>query len=455
MEKKLILDVHEKPKVAHWIALSIQHVLAMFGSTVLVPMLTGLPVSLALVSSGIGTLFYLFVTKGKSPVYLGSSFAYIAPITSALALGATLNADGSIASHPNYGAVMGGLMMVGLVYLVIALIIKFIGTDWLNKILPPVVIGPTIMVIGLSLAGTAVNMASEHIVVALITLLTAIIVSTYTKGLLQLLPIFSGIVVGYISAVAFQLVDFSAVNEASLFAMPNFAFLHSKPVFNLEVAAIMVPVAIVTITEHIGDHLVLGSIIGRDLVKKEPGLHRTLIGDGVATLLAGLIGGPANTTYGENTGVLELSRVYDPKVIRLAALYAILLSFIPKVSAVIGSMPSAIIGGVSFMLYGMISAIGVRNVVENHVDFTKSRNLIIAGVIFVCGLGFSNGLTFTIAGTPITLTALAIAAIAGIVLNAILPGNDYHFGKLAADEHRGVDMRPNLHEDTSYKNTEE
>ena len=192
--------------------------------------------------------------------------------------------------------------------LVIALIIKFIGTDWLNKILPPVVIGPTIMVIGLSLAGTAVNMASEHIVVALITLLTAIIVSTYTKGLLQLLPIFSGIVVGYISAVAFQLVDFSAVNEASLFAMPNFAFLHSKPVFNLEVAAIMVPVAIVTITEHIGDHLVLGSIVGRDLTKN-PGLHRTLIGDGVATFFAGFIGGPANTTYGENTGVIGLTKV--------------------------------------------------------------------------------------------------------------------------------------------------
>ena len=343
MEKKLILDVHEKPKVAHWIALSIQHVLAMFGSTVLVPMLTGLPVSLALVSSGIGTLFYLFVTKGKSPVYLGSSFAYIAPITSALALGATLNADGSIASHPNYGAVMGGLMMVGLVYLVIALIIKFIGTDWLNKILPPVVIGPTIMVIGLSLAGTAVNMASEHIVVALITLLTAIIVSTYTKGLLQLLPIFSGIVVGYISAVAFQLVDFSAVNEASLFAMPNFAFLHSKPVFNLEVAAIMVPVAIVTITEHIGDHLVLGSIVGRDLTKN-PGLHRTLIGDGVATFFAGFIGGPANTTYGENTGVIGLTKVASVWVIGGAAVTAFALGFIGKFTALVQTIPSAVMG---------------------------------------------------------------------------------------------------------------
>ena len=385
MEKKLILDVHEKPKAAHWIALSIQHVLAMFGSTVLVPMLTGLPVSLALVSSGIGTLFYLFVTKGKSPVYLGSSFAYIAPITSALALGATLNADGGIASNPNYGAVMGGLMMVGLVYLVIALIIKFIGTDWLNKVLPPVVIGPTIMVIGLSLAGTAVNMASEHVVVALITLLTAVIVSTYTKGLLQLLPIFSGIVVGYISAIAFNLVDFSLVNEASFFAMPDFAFLHSKPVFNLEVAAIMVPVAIVTITEHIGDHLVLGSIVGRDLTKN-PGLHRTLIGDGVATFLAGFIGGPANTTYGENTGVIGLTKVASVWVIGGAAITAFTLGFIGKFTALVQTIPNSVMGGVSILLFGVIASSGARVLINNQIDFGRQRNLIIGAVILIVEL---------------------------------------------------------------------
>lgn len=423
MEKKLILDVHEKPKVAHWIALSIQHVLAMFGSTVLVPMLTGLPVSLALVSSGIGTLFYLFVTKGKSPVYLGSSFAYIAPITSALALGATLNADGSIASHPNYGAVMGGLMMVGLVYLVIALIIKFIGTDWLNKILPPVVIGPTIMVIGLSLAGTAVNMASEHIVVALITLLTAIIVSTYTKGLLQLLPIFSGIVVGYISAVAFQLVDFSAVNEASLFAMPNFAFLHSKPVFNLEVAAIMVPVAIVTITEHIGDHLVLGSIVGRDLTKN-PGLHRTLIGDGVATFFAGFIGGPANTTYGENTGVIGLTKVASVWVIGGAAVTAFALGFIGKFTALVQTIPSAVMGGVSILLFGVIASSGARVLINNQIDFGRQRNLIIGAVILIVGIG---GLTINIG--QITLSGMALAAIIGVILHLILPDKEASYGQ--------------------------
>lgn len=423
MEKKLILDVHEKPKVAHWIALSIQHVLAMFGSTVLVPMLTGLPVSLALVSSGIGTLFYLFVTKGKSPVYLGSSFAYIAPITSALALGATLNADGSIASHPNYGAVMGGLMMVGLVYLVIALIIKFIGTDWLNKILPPVVIGPTIMVIGLSLAGTAVNMASEHIVVALITLLTAIIVSTYTKGLLQLLPIFSGIVVGYISAVVFQLVDFSAVNEASLFAMPDFAFLHSKPVFNLEVAAIMVPVAIVTITEHIGDHLVLGSIVGRDLTKN-PGLHRTLIGDGVATFFAGFIGGPANTTYGENTGVIGLTKVASVWVIGGAAVTAFALGFIGKFTVLVQTIPSAVMGGVSILLFGVIASSGARVLINNQIDFGRQRNLIIGAVILIVGIG---GLTINIG--QITLSGMALAAIIGVILHLILPDKEASYGQ--------------------------
>lgn len=422
MEKKLILDVHEKPRVAHWIALSVQHVLAMFGSTVLVPILTGLPVSLALVSSGIGTLFYLFVTKGKSPVYLGSSFAYIAPITSALALGATLNEDGSIASNPNYGAVMGGLMMVGLVYLVIALIIKFIGTDWLNKVLPPVVIGPTIMVIGLSLAGTAVNMASEHVVVALITLLTAVIVSTYTKGLLQLLPIFSGIVAGYISSIAFNLVDFSLVNEASFFAMPDFAFLHSKPVFNLEVAAIMVPVAIVTITEHIGDHLVLGSIVGRDLTKN-PGLHRTLIGDGVATLLAGFMGGPANTTYGENTGVIGLTKVASVWVIGGAAITALTLGFIGKFTALVQTIPNAVMGGVSILLFGVIASSGARVLINNQIDFGRQRNLIIGAVILIVGIG---GLTINIG--QITLSGMALAAIIGVILHLILPDKEASYG---------------------------
>ena len=423
MEKKLILDVHEKPKVAHWIALSIQHVLAMFGSTVLVPMLTGLPVSLALISSGIGTMFYLFVTKGKSPVYLGSSFAYIAPITSALALGATLNAQGEMISGANYGAVMGGLMMVGIVYLVIAIIIKFIGTDWLNKLLPPVVIGPTIMVIGLSLAGTAVNMASEHILIALVTLLTAVLVSAYTKGLLQLLPIFSGIVVGYLVAIISGVVDFSAVHQANFFEIPSFAFLHSTPVFNLEVASIMIPVAIVTITEHIGDHLVLGSIVGRDLTKS-PGLHRTLIGDGVATFCAGFIGGPANTTYGENTGVIGLTKVASVWVIGGAAVTAFCLGFIGKFTALVQTIPGAVMGGVSILLFGVIASSGVRVLINNQIDFGRQRNLIIGAVILIVGIG---GLTINIG--KITLSGMALAAIIGVILHLILPDKEASYGQ--------------------------
>ena len=423
MEKKLILDVHEKPKVAHWIALSIQHVLAMFGSTVLVPMLTGLPVSLALISSGIGTMFYLFVTKGKSPVYLGSSFAYIAPITSALALGATLNAQGEMISGANYGAVMGGLMMVGIVYLVIAIIIKFIGTDWLNKLLPPVVIGPTIMVIGLSLAGTAVNMASEHILIALVTLLTAVLVSAYTKGLLQLLPIFSGIVVGYLVAIISGVVDFSAVHQANFFEIPSFAFLHSTPVFNLEVASIMIPVAIVTITEHIGDHLVLGSIVGRDLTNS-PGLHRTLIGDGVATFCAGFIGGPANTTYGENTGVIGLTKVASVWVIGGAAVTAFCLGFIGKFTALVQTIPGAVMGGVSILLFGVIASSGVRVLINNQIDFGRQRNLIIGAVILIVGIG---GLTINIG--KITLSGMALAAIIGVILHLILPDKEASYGQ--------------------------
>ena len=423
MEKKLILDVHEKPKVAHWIALSIQHVLAMFGSTVLVPMLTGLPVSLALISSGIGTMFYLFVTKGKSPVYLGSSFAYIAPITSALALGATLKAQGEMISGANYGAVMGGLMMVGIVYLVIAIIIKFIGTDWLNKLLPPVVIGPTIMVIGLSLAGTAVNMASEHILIALVTLLTAVLVSAYTKGLLQLLPIFSGIVVGYLVAIISGVVDFSAVHQANFFEIPSFAFLHSTPVFNLEVASIMIPVAIVTITEHIGDHLVLGSIVGRDLTKS-PGLHRTLIGDGVATFCAGFIGGPANTTYGENTGVIGLTKVASVWVIGGAAVTAFCLGFIGKFTALVQTIPGAVMGGVSILLFGVIASSGVRVLINNQIDFGRQRNLIIGAVILIVGIG---GLTINIG--KITLSGMALAAIIGVILHLILPDKEASYGQ--------------------------
>ena len=409
MKKKLVLDVHEKPKAMQWVMLSLQHVLAMFGATVLVPILTGLPISCALIGSGIGTLFYLFVTKGKSPVYLGSSFAYIAPISSALALGVATG------DNPNYGAVMGGLMMVGAVYTVVALIIKFIGTNWINKLLPPVVVGSVIMVIGLSLAGSAVSMASEHVIVALITLASCIFISTFCKGILKLLPIFSGIVVGYLSAIGFGLVDFTPVIEASWFEIPNFAFLHSNPVFNLEVAMIMIPVAIVTITEHIGDHLTLGSIIGKDLTK-EPGLHRTLIGDGIATAIGGLLGAPANTTYGENTGVIGLTKVASVYVIALAGIIATALGFIGKFTALIQTIPNPVIGGMSLLLYGIIASSGMRVLINNRVDLNKQRNLIICSVILVAGIG---GLAVSVG--QITLSGMALCAIIGIVLNLILP----------------------------------
>ena len=416
----------------------VQFLFVAFGATVLVPLLVGLDPSTALFTAGIGTLIFHLVTKGKVPIFLGSSFAFVAPIIKATEL---------------YGlpGTMSGLVAVGTVYGLMSLLVRWRGIGFIKRLFPPVVIGPVIILIGLSLAGSGVNMAKENWPLALVALLSAILASMLGRGMLRLIPIFCGIIVGYLTASLFGLIDFKPVIEAPWFAFPQFV----KPSLSWEAVIFMIPVTIAPVIEHIGDVYAINEVTGKDFVK-DPGLHRTLIGDGLATSLSALVGGPANTTYGENTGVLELSKVHDPKVIRIAALYAIILSFIPKMAEVIGSMPSAIIGGVSFMLYGMISAIGVRNVVENHVDFTKSRNLIIAGVIFVCGLGFSNGLTFTVAGTDITLTSLAIAAIAGILLNAILPGNDYHFGKdIEADSNRGIDMMPNLHEDTSYGDHEE
>ena len=452
--------------VPKMLLLGLQHMFAMFGATILVPILVNsyfgenvLSVQVTLICAGIGTLFFHLCTKFKVPAFLGSSFAFLGGFATIAGMN-----EGEFASMTNaekLACACGGIVVAGLLYLVLALVIRLVGVKKVMRFLPPVVTGPIIICIGLILAGSAVSNASTNWLLAIIALATIIIFNIWGKGMFKIIPILMGVVVAYVAALIFNalgmtnadgsaILDFTNIAASSWVGIPAFSLCK----FNISAILVMAPIALATMMEHIGDISSISATVGENFVE-DPGLHRTLIGDGLATSLSALVGGPANTTYGENTGVLELSRVYDPKVIRLAALYAILLSFIPKVSAVIGSMPSAIIGGVSFMLYGMISAIGVRNVVENHVDFTKSRNLIIAGVIFVCGLGFSNGLTFTIAGTPITLTALAIAAIAGIVLNAILPGNDYHFGKPSADEHRGVDMRPNLHEDTSYKNTEE
>lgn len=442
--------------VPKMLLLGLQHMFAMFGATILVPILVNgyfgstsqvLSIQVTLFCAGFGTLFFHLCSKFKVPAFLGSSFAFLGGFASIASMDTGIFQNMADSEKLQYAC--GGIFVAGLLYLILALIIKLVGVQRVMRFLPPVVTGPIIICIGLGLAPSAVSNASTNWLIAIVALAVIIIFNIWGKGMFKIIPILLGVIIAYVFALVLHLLgftnpdgsailNFAGVASASWVGLPPFAL----PKFNITSILVMAPIAIASMMEHVGDMSAISATVGENFIE-DPGLHRTLIGDGIATSLSALIGGPANTTYGENTGVLELSRVHDPKVVRLAALYAIVLSFIPKVSEVIGSMPSSIIGGVSFILYGMISAIGVRNVVENHVDFTKSRNLIIAGVIMVCGLGFSNGLTFTIAGTSITLTALAIAAIAGIVLNAILPGNDYHFGDDPdADSSRGMDFRP-------------
>lgn len=434
--------------------LGLQHMFAMFGATILVPILVnsyfngeGLSIQVTLFFAGIGTLFFHVCSKLKVPAFLGSSFAFLGGFATVAELDTGIFADMTYGEKPPYAC--GGIVIAGLLYLVLALVIKLVGVKRVMRFLPPVVTGPIIICIGLSLAPSAVNNASTNWFLAIVALAVIIIFNIWGKGMWKIIPILLGVVISYAVALIMNaigltnadgsaILDFSSVSASSVVGLPPFQLCK----FDLTAILVMAPIALATMMEHIGDISAISATVGENYLE-DPGLHRTLIGDGLATSLSALFGGPANTTYGENTGVLELSHVYDPKVIRLAALYAIILSFIPKMSAVIGSLPSAIIGGVSFILYGMISAIGVRNVVENKVDFTKSRNLIIAAVILVCGLGFSGGLTFTVAGTSITLTSLAIAALAGIILNAILPGNDYTFGaNPSGDINRGVSFNP-------------
>ena len=454
--------------------LGLQHMFAMFGATILVPILVnsyfvdacgegptrGLTVAVTLFCAGFGTLLFHVCSKMKVPAFLGSSFAFLGGFSTVAHLDTGIYAGMSVNDKAAYAC--GGVVVAGLLYLVLSLIIRMVGVKRVMRYLPPVVTGPVIICIGLSLASSAIGNASTNWFLAFVALAVIIVFNIWGKGMFKIIPILMGVVISYAVAVIMNAVgltnpdgsailDFTSVASAGLVGIPPIQICK----FDVTAILVMAPIAIATMMEHVGDMSAISATVGENYLA-DPGLHRTLLGDGLATALAGFLGGPANTTYGENTGVLELSHVYDPLVIRIAACFAIIISFIPKVSAIISTMPSAIIGGVSFMLYGMISAIGVRNVVENHVDFTQSRNLIIAGVIFVCGLGFSDGLTFTIAGTSVTLTALAVAAIAGIFLNAILPGNDYHFGKdITGDANRGIDMKPNLHEDTSYADTEE
>ena len=445
--------------VPKMLLLGLQHMFAMFGATILVPILVnsyfegeGLSVQVTLICAGLGTLFFHLCTKLKVPAFLGSSFAFLGGFSTIAQLNTGIFADMTMGEKLPYAC--GGIVVAGALYLILALVIKVVGVKKVMRFLPPVVTGPIIICIGLTLAPSAVNNASTNWILALIALAVIIIFNIWGKGMFRIIPILLGVVISYAAALIMQaagltnpdgsaILNFTEVASASWVGLPPFQLCK----FNLTAILVMAPIALATMMEHIGDMSAISATVGENFIE-DPGLHRTLIGDGLATAFAGMVGGPANTTYGENTGVLELSRVHDPRVIRIAAVFAVILSFIPKMAEIIGSMPSAIIGGVSFMLYGMISAIGVRNVVENHVDFTKSRNLIIAAVILVSGLGFSKGLTFTIAGTSITLTGLAIAALAGIILNAILPGKDYHFGDdPKADANRGLDMNPIQEED--------
>lgn len=414
----LLLDVDQNPPFAKGLLLSLQHVFAMFGATILVPLILGMPVSVALFASGLGTLIYMVATQFKVPVYLGSSFAFISAMAFAMK---QMNGDAS--------AAQSGVVLVGLVYVVVALAVKLIGTKWIDRLLPPIVIGPMIIVIGLGLANSAVTNAGfikdgtiQQITVAVITFIITAFINTKAKGFLKIIPFLFGIIGGYIAAVVFGLVDFTPVLKADWIAIPqlylpfstNGFFKEYHWYFGPETWAIL-PVAVVTIAEHIGDHTVLSQICGRQFLKN-PGLHRTLIGDGIATSVSAFMGGPANTTYGENTGVVGMTRIASVSVIRNAALFAIGLSFLGKFTALISTIPNAVLGGMSIMLYGVIASNGLKVLIEKQVDFREVRNLIIASSMLVLGLG---GAILELG--PVTLSGTALCALAGVILNLVLP----------------------------------
>ena len=414
----LLLDVDQNPPFAKGLLLSLQHVFAMFGATILVPLILGMPVSVALFASGLGTLIYMVATQFKVPVYLGSSFAFISAMAFAMK---QMNGDVS--------AAQSGVVLVGLVYVVVALAVKLIGTKWIDRLLPPIVIGPMIMVIGLGLANSAVTNAGfikdgtiQQITVAVITFLITAFINTKAKGFLKIIPFLFGIIGGYIAAVLLGLVDFTPVLKADWIAIPqlylpfstNGFFKEYHWYFGPETWAIL-PVAVVTIAEHIGDHTVLSQICGREFLKT-PGLHRTLIGDGVATAVSAFMGGPANTTYGENTGVVGMTRIASVSVIRNAALFAIGLSFLGKFTALISTIPNAVLGGMAILLYGVIASNGLKVLIEKQVDFREVRNLIIASSMLVLGLG---GAILELG--PVTLSGTALCALAGVILNLVLP----------------------------------
>lgn len=418
--------------------LGIQHMFAMFGATILVPVLTGLSVSDTLLFAGLGTLLFHILAKGKVPAFLGSSFAFIAGY-------AAIAPNGEAELLP-YACL--GVACAGLLYLVLSALFRAFGPARVMRFFPPVVTGPIVICIGLILASSAIANCSTNWIVAIIAIATIVVCNIWGRGMVKIIPILIGVVVSYAAAAAMGEVDFSGVAEAAWVGLPfswdNTVFSLFGPGFDtgLAITAIItiMPLAFATMIEHIGDISAISSTCERNFIAN-PGLHRTLLGDGLATILASLFGAPANTTYGENTGVLALTRVFDARVVRIAACCAIVLSFSPKFAAVIGAMPSCVIGGVSLVLYGMISAVGVRNLVENHVDFQKSRNVLVAAIVLVLSIGIAysaaGAITFEVSGIVISLSGLAIGSLAGIILNAILPGKDYEFDEsdIAEEEH--------------------
>ena len=414
----LLLDVDQRPSAGKGILLSFQHVFAMFGATILVPLILGMPVSVALFASGVGTLIYMIATGFRVPVYLGSSFAFITAMSLAMK---EMGGDVSAAQT--------GVILTGFVYVLVAASVRFAGTKWIDKLLPPIIIGPMIIVIGLGLASSAVTNAGlvadgnwKNALVAVVTFLIAAFINTKGKGFLRIIPFLFAIIGGYLFALALGLVDFTPVLQANWIEIPGFylpfntggAFKQYDLYFGPETIAIL-PIAIVTISEHIGDHTVLSQICGRQFLK-DPGLHRTLLGDGIATSVSAFLGGPANTTYGENTGVIGMTRIASVSVIRNAAFIAIALSFLGKFTALISTIPNAVLGGMSILLYGVIASNGLKVLIKERVDFAQMRNLIIASAMLVLGLG---GAILKLG--PVTLSGTALSAMTGIILNLILP----------------------------------
>ena len=437
------MSENQKLSPAKFGLLGFQHMFAMFGATVLVPALTGLSVSATLLFAGLGTLLFHLLTKGKVPAFLGSSFAFLGGYFTVA--GMEQFADGTMNWIPYAGV---GVAVAGLIYCVVAGLFKVFGAEKVMRFFPPIVTGPIIIAIGLILSNSAVNNCATNWPIAILALVIVVAFNIWGKGMFKIIPILLGVVGSYVVAAIFGQVDFTAVKEAAWFGVPfqmkdtAFSLIGNCDLSTLvTVILTMAPIALATMMEHIGDMSAISSTVGKNFIK-DPGLHRSLLGDGLATAMAALFGAPANTTYGENTGVLALTKVYNPGVVRMAAVLAVIFSFCPKFAALISCMPAATIGGVSLILYGMISAVGVRNIVENQVDFTKSRNVIIAALIIALALGInfssalgcdtvagvSGAISFTVASVKISLSGLAVASLVGIILNAVLPGNDYKFG---------------------------